>query len=141
MPRGLALDGAGRLLVADAGNQLIRVVDPAHGTVATLAGGARARGHGDGPFADARFDTPVDVRLSPSGRLAFVVERSALRVLDLESKRVRTAVGAPGARGVRLGPLPASLSGPSAVLPLSDDAAIIVERAESALLLASGMLL
>jgi DNA-binding beta-propeller fold protein YncE len=67
----VAVDGAGRIYVADTGNHRIRRIDP-DGTVSTVAGGQR--GFADGPPASARFDKPVDLAIGLDGTL-FVVDQ------------------------------------------------------------------
>lgn len=54
-PRGLALDQAGNLYVADAGNQVVRLIDR-HGTIKTIAGlsPGEAEGVGSAPGGAAR---------------------------------------------------------------------------------------
>jgi RHS repeat-associated protein len=70
-PSGLALDGAGKIIVADAVNSLLRSVDPnlaASGSslaVRTLAGSGE-RGGTDGAGNVARFNTPRGVAVSQS---------------------------------------------------------------------------
>ncbi|MGE4296350.1 MAG: hypothetical protein AB7E49_11675 [Campylobacterales bacterium] len=56
LPQGVAIDTAGDLYVADAGNQKIRkmIFD---GNVSTVAGSGE-KGHQNGPAASARFDGP-----------------------------------------------------------------------------------
>lgn len=69
-PRGLAVDKAGAVYVADAGNHCIRkIVTGAAGlaTVSTVAGGSA--GYVDGPLSKARFDTPTAVAIDPQGRV------------------------------------------------------------------------
>jgi sugar lactone lactonase YvrE len=69
-PRGLAVDKAGAIYVADAGNHCIRkIVTGASGlaTVSTVAGGSR--GYVDGPLTRARFDTPTAVAIDAQGRV------------------------------------------------------------------------
>jgi sugar lactone lactonase YvrE len=69
-PRGLAVDKAGAVYVADAGNHCIRkIVTGASGlaTVSTVAGGSA--GYVDGPLARARFDTPTAVAIDAQGRV------------------------------------------------------------------------
>lgn len=56
-PNGLAVDGTGRLFVADTGNSTIRAITPA-GNVSTLAGSAQLQGNADLPGAQARFFAP-----------------------------------------------------------------------------------
>ena len=68
-PAGLALDGAGNLLVADTGNGLIRSVALATGTVSTALGGRGQRGLTLGPFAGARLNQPVSVTPLADGDL------------------------------------------------------------------------
>ena len=66
-PYGMALRGDGALLVADQGNQRIRVVTLA-GAVTTLAGSGM-RGGADGPAATATFDGPQGVARAADGTL------------------------------------------------------------------------
>ena len=76
-PVGVAVDTAGRIIVADTYNDRVRVID-LDGEVRTLAGGddeGRARSPlassvtRDGPGPDARFDTPCGVAMAPDGRV------------------------------------------------------------------------
>ena len=66
-PVGVAVDGAGRVIVADTYNDRIRAVQP-DGTVTTLAGSAGV-GYLDGALADARFDTPCGVAVDRAGNI------------------------------------------------------------------------
>jgi hypothetical protein len=65
---GVAIDGAGNLYIADAGNHTIRKVSPA-GEVTTLAGLAETPGSSDGRGANARFNGPRGVALDGSGNV------------------------------------------------------------------------
>jgi len=68
-PRGVALDPAGNLYVADSGNHVIRMVDPA-GTITTVVGNGRRGFGGDGgPAADGRIFSPRGVATGPAGDL------------------------------------------------------------------------
>jgi sugar lactone lactonase YvrE len=58
-PTGIAVDAAGRIIVADAYNDRIRAIHP-DGTVSTLAGSG-APGFADAPVTAAAFDTPSGV--------------------------------------------------------------------------------
>lgn len=66
-PVGVAVDHAGRIIVADTYNDRIRILTP-DGIVATLAG-TGGPGYVDGPGAEARFDTPCGVAADRSGRV------------------------------------------------------------------------
>jgi sugar lactone lactonase YvrE len=67
-PRGVALDSAGNLYVADSGNNTLRKVTPT-GSVTTLAGLAGAAGSADGMGSAARFLAPRGVALDSAGNL------------------------------------------------------------------------
>lgn len=67
-PSGLALDASRRLYIADAGNNVIRVVE--HGTITTIAGTGSAGFLGDsGPATQAQLSAPSAVAIAPSGNI------------------------------------------------------------------------
>jgi uncharacterized protein (TIGR03437 family) len=70
-PAGLAVDGAGRLYVADSGNARVRVIY--QGMMSTAPGAGRTLG------------LPVGVALDPAGRL-YVVDKDARAVIRLTSQ-------------------------------------------------------
>ncbi len=65
-PRGMAVDGAGYVYVADMLNHTIRKISPA-GEVTTLAGLAGAAGSADGTGSAARFNWPSSVAIDGAG--------------------------------------------------------------------------
>ena len=68
LPRGLAVDAAGGLLVADAGNQRIRRVDGFSGEITTVAGTGVQGFSGDGGAATAAtLNEPQAVSVAGSG--------------------------------------------------------------------------
>jgi sugar lactone lactonase YvrE len=67
-PRGLAIDGAGNLYVADTGNDTIRRISP-DGSVTTLAGAAGTAGSADGAGGAARFNQPSGVAVDGQGNV------------------------------------------------------------------------
>ncbi len=66
-PRDVAVDGAGNLYVADAGNHSIRKITPA-GDVTTLAGNGSS-GNNDGEGSAARFNSPKGVVVDNFGNI------------------------------------------------------------------------
>jgi hypothetical protein len=67
-PTGLAVDSAGNVYVADAGNSTIRKIAPG-GVVTTIAGTAGQPGGADGVGASASFNFPVSVAVDSAGNL------------------------------------------------------------------------
>ena len=77
-PHGLAWDAEGRLIVADTGNAVIRVLTK-NGKLGSLYGKPGENKYIDGPISQARFETPMDIALGPDGSL-FVVDAGANRI-------------------------------------------------------------
>jgi sugar lactone lactonase YvrE len=79
-PLGVAVDGAGNLLVADSSNSLIRKVTPV-GTnwVVTTVGGGSGHGTNDGLGTAARFYQPAGLVVDATGTL-FVADTSNNRI-------------------------------------------------------------
>ena len=112
LPRGLILDAAGNLYVADSANQRIRRISTS-GTITTVAGqGTEAFAGDNAPAAAASLDTPRAVAISPAGLLTLA---------DTENQRIRQldALPAPGPDihtipwSVGTAPETLSVSGPS----------------------------
>jgi sugar lactone lactonase YvrE len=103
-PCGLALDRAGSLYIADAGNHRIRKVAP-EGTIRTVAGTGRAGFSGDGgPATVARLDRPLGLVIDRQGQL-FLVDSLNGRIRRVDAAGVITTVLHAGA-----GYFPASLA-------------------------------
>jgi DNA-binding beta-propeller fold protein YncE len=89
-PQGIAYDPASGLLwVADTGNDRIATVDPATGTVVTLAAGRGAR---DGALATATFRDPTGLAALGDGRMV-VVDSGNARLRLVAGGRVTTLAG------------------------------------------------
>jgi sugar lactone lactonase YvrE len=79
-PKGLAIDSAGDLFIADLGNSVIRKVS-ASGTVSTVAGNGIAGFSGDGGSAlNAQLSFPESIAVDDSGNLY---------IADIGNQRVR----------------------------------------------------
>jgi sugar lactone lactonase YvrE len=92
---GLALDGAGRLYIADALNHCIRRVDFETNIIDTIAGNGQDGYDGDGGDARAALLGEVrDLEFGPDGRLYFAdTDHHVIRALDLEQNQIETVAG------------------------------------------------
>ena len=91
-PAGLAIDGAGKVYVADRGNHRIRVYFQFQ--VSTLAGTGVA-GLRDGPVAQARFNRPTAVTIDSEGKL-YVADQGNSRIRVIHAGQVSTLAGSSG---------------------------------------------
>jgi sugar lactone lactonase YvrE len=129
-PVGIAVDGAGNILVADFGNHTVRRID-SNGAVTTLAGMAGLAGSADGEGSAARFRAPVG--LAALQGAVYVTDAGNGMVRRISSAgMVTTVAGVAGQRGVRLGS-DARLGEPHGLavldanrLVLSDENAVLV---------------
>ena len=77
-PNGLVADAAGNLYVLDRDNPRVRRIDAA-GNVTTIAGTGTA-GYADGPAAQAQFNLPYGLGLSPNGQELYVADAGNHRI-------------------------------------------------------------
>ncbi|MHB8418308.1 MAG: N,N-dimethylformamidase beta subunit family domain-containing protein [Myxococcales bacterium] len=99
-PAGLAIDGAGNLVVADMANGLIRkIANDSERTVTTVAGSTL--GDLDGPGTNARFDYPTAVAVGGAGQI-YVLDgfNQKLKLVGTDALRtVTTIAGGPNPWG------------------------------------------
>lgn len=97
-PKGVTVDGAGNVFVADTGNSTIRKITAA-GYVSTLAGVALASGSTDGHGTAARFNAPASLQADGFGNI-FVADtvNDLVRKIDFFGN-VTTLAGLPFTAG------------------------------------------
>jgi len=94
--RGIALDAAGNLFIADSGNNRIRKV--AGGVITTVAGNGKAGFSGDdGPAAAAGLTDPLQVAVDTAGDL-YIADTLSSRIRKVTNGKIATAAGS-GAYG------------------------------------------
>ena len=97
-PEAVAVDAAGNLYVADAGNYRVRKIDAA-GIITTVAGTGRSGFDGDGGRAtEARLTYPEAVAVDTAGNL-FVTGRYGHRVRRVDAAGIITTVAGTGQGG------------------------------------------
>lgn len=120
-PEGIAVDSAGNVYVADAGNYIVRKITPA-GVVTTLAGTAGVIGNADGTGGAASFDYLEGLALDSQGNI-FLAENSANTIRKITPAGVVTTfVGTAGVTGSADGVgASASFSNPGLIAADSSD--------------------
>ena len=90
-PRGVAVDGAGNLFIADEGSRRIRKVDAA-GTITTIAGTGEFVFSGDGgPAIQAALNLPSGVAVDGAGNL-FIADTGNHRIRKVDASGVISTV-------------------------------------------------
>ncbi|MDU0458509.1 MAG: hypothetical protein RW306_07200 [Geobacteraceae bacterium] len=99
-PRGVTVDSAGNLFIADQSNHRIRMVAANSGIITTVAGNGTAAFSGDnGPAVSASLYDPMGVTVDSAGNL-FIADRSNNRIRKVASvSGVITTVAGNGTAG------------------------------------------
>ena len=94
-PQGVAVDAAGNLSFTDAGNNRVRRVDAATGTITNIAGTGAAGFDGDGgPGVDAAVNAPDDIAVDTAGNVYFSdAGNGRVRRVDAATGVITTAAG------------------------------------------------
>ena len=125
-PRGLAVDAAGNLYIADKPHDRIRKVTPA-GWMTTFAGGGLPSGSGDGgPATEARLKKPVDVAVGPDGSL-YIADSGYRRIRRVRPDGIIEHV-AGGGLGSTGDPTVDGDGGPAVDARLTEEIAIAVDQ-------------
>ena len=97
-PKGVAVDAAGNLFIADRTNHRIRKVDTA-GVIATVAGNGTAGFSGDGgSAASAQLNQPNGLAVDTAGNL-YIAEVSNHRIRKVDTAGIITTVAGNGTSG------------------------------------------
>ena len=128
-PRGVAVDAAGNLYIADYGNDRIRKVGT-DGIITTFAGTTRQGFSGDGgPATSAQISAPIGLALDAAGNLYFV-DSGNYRIRKITPTGIISTVAGIGRRGYSGDGSPATLAeitparmafGPDGSLYFGDD--------------------
>jgi secreted PhoX family phosphatase len=105
-PRGVAVDGAGNLYVADSGNNTVRMLTSSR-MVLTIGGAAGVSGGTDGIGSTANFAEPSGVAVDGSGRI-YVADTGNNRITAGTPMPIVNMAGSAG--GLRVS-WPASFAG------------------------------
>jgi subtilisin family serine protease/sugar lactone lactonase YvrE len=94
-PTGVAIDGHGRIFVADTRNNRVRMIAP-DGAISTIAGGGTAAFSGDGgPAVDALLQSPEGLAVDLSGNL-YVADAGNARVRRIDVSGTITTIAGNG---------------------------------------------
>ena len=97
-PSGVAVDPAGNVYIADAGNLRIRKVDTA-GTITTIAGNGKEGFSGDGgPAPSAELTFPVEVAVDPAGNV-YIADEGSNRIRKVNTAGTISTIAGNGKEG------------------------------------------
>jgi sugar lactone lactonase YvrE len=98
-PKGIVLDGAGGLLIADSGNDRVKRLDLATGIITLVAGTGDPGGAGDGgPATGAQLMEPRTLAVGSDGSI-YIAEPKAHRIRRVDPSGVITTFAGTGRAG------------------------------------------
>eukprot|EP00035_Acanthoeca_spectabilis_P028152 m.469391 g.469391 ORF g.469391 m.469391 type:complete len:698 (-) comp28501_c0_seq1:273-2366(-) len=125
-PADVCLDAEDNLIVADSGNNLIRLVVPDTEYVRTIAGDGTA-GWADGIGPAARFQSPRSVVVGDCGKLWVAdCDNHCIREVDLETGQVTTVAGRRRGAGNQDGPADTCLFSSPTGLAIDHDGGLLI---------------
>lgn len=85
---GITVSAEGDIYVADDSFKVIKLISMGEkgyedAVISTIAGSSGQKGKTDGVGAEARFDTPGEIRMAPSGKLLIVTEYNAYTIREI----------------------------------------------------------
>jgi DNA-binding beta-propeller fold protein YncE len=119
-PRGIAIDAANNLYVADTGNSTVRKITP-EGVVSTIAGKAGVSGYADGGMAPdntstARFNEPTGIAFDNLTGDLYVADTQNATIRKITPDgQVTTVAGKAGITKTAPGALPATMAKPRGI--------------------------
>ncbi len=121
-PSGVAVDPAGNVYIADAGNLRIRKVDTA-GTITTIAGNGKEGFSGDGgPAPSAELTFPVEVAVDPAGNV-YIADEGSNRIRKVNTAGTISTIAGNGKDGFN------GDGGPATSASLNDPRGVAVDAA------------
>src|SRR6058998_257171 len=130
-PRGLTIDRAGNLFIADVENNRIRMVTP-DGVINTVAGNGTAGFSGDGgPATSAQLNYPVAVSVDGAGNL-FIADRHNNRIRMVNAAGIIITLTGGGGAGFR------GDAGPASSAQIWDPRGVAVDNAGNVFIADSG---
>ena len=94
-PQGILAAPDGTIYIADTGNDMIRKMNPSTKSVENVAGSDHRARYRDGVGANARFNNPEGMAISPDGKTLYIADsrNNMIRKIDLATKTVSTIAG------------------------------------------------